>query len=337
MLLNARPVLGQVSSMATLSRDSLRNSTRRDKDIAVALGGGGAKGNSHIGVLRFLEQQGFHIRAIAGTSFGGMVACFYAAGFNPDEIEDIFAHVDQAKMYHRVKDETASLLGLTHVDGWLHESLGQLSFEELMIPCAVTAVDLRTANEVIIRRGPIRKAILSTIALPGIFPSYLSEELELIDGGLLNPVPVAVARSLAPSSPVVAVALNSPLGEAPKGRSLPVLNSLPDALAERLGNFRLAKALDIFLRSIEIGGRQIAELRLQLERPEVVIRPAVGDIGALDRVDVREVVKLGEEAARAVLPELLRATTWSAGISRKVFQRPMWSSKTSGRLGDGPK
>ena len=61
-------------------------------DISVALGGGGAKGNAHIGVLRFLEKQGFRIRAIAGTSFGGMVACFYAAGFGPDEIEEIFSH-----------------------------------------------------------------------------------------------------------------------------------------------------------------------------------------------------------------------------------------------------
>jgi len=323
--------------MATLSGDIGHNSARRETDIAVALGGGGSKGNSHIGVLRFLESQGFHIRAIAGTSFGGLVACFYAAGFTPDEIEEMFARVDQSKMYARVKDETSSLFGLTRVDGWLHESLGQLTFEELLIPCAVTAVDLRSSNEVIIKTGSVRQAILSTIALPGIFPSFLSEELELIDGGLLNPVPAAVARSLAPSLPIVAVALNSPLGEAPHVRSLPLLDSLPGPVAARLGNSRLARAFDIFMRSIEIGGRQIAELRLQLERPEVIIRPAVAEIGVLDRVDVHEVVKLGEQAARTKLPELIRATTWSAGLSRRVFQRPVWTSKTGGRLADGPK
>ncbi len=322
--------------MATLSSDVTHN-PRRDTDIAVALGGGGSKGNSHIGVLRVLESEGFHIRAIAGTSFGGMVACFYAAGFRPDEIEEIFARVDQSKMYERVKDEESSLLGLTRVDDWLRESFLELTFEQLFIPCAVTAVDLRTANEVIIRRGPVRQAILSTIAIPGIFPSFLSEELELIDGGLLNPVPVAVARSLAPSLPVVAVPLNSPLGEAPRVRSLPWLESLPGAVASRLGNMRWARALDIFMRSIEIGGRQIAELRLQLERPEVVIRPAVSEIGVLEHVDVHEVVKLGEEAARAKLPELLRATTWSAGLGRRVFQRPMWSAKPDSRPADGPK
>ena len=320
--------------MATLT-GSDRNQSRKGLDVSVALGGGGSKGNAHIGVLRVLEKQGFNIRAIAGTSFGGLVACFYAAGFSPDEIEEIFARVDQSKMYTRVKDEASSLLGLTHVDGWLTDSLGQLSFEELLIPCAVTAVDLRTANEVILRHGALRPAILSTIALPGIFPSFLSEELELIDGGLVNPVPVSVARSLAPSLPVVAVALNPPLGEPPRhSRSMSWLTGMP-GLISRLGTWRVARAFDVFMRSIEIGGRQLAELRLQLEKPEVLIRPDVSEIGVLDRVNVHEVVKLGEEAATAQLPELMRATTWSAGLSRRMFQRPTWTDRPGSRPANG--
>ncbi len=326
--------------MATLSveRSVTRgNGARKDLEISVALGAGGAKGNSHIGVLRVLEQQGFRIRAIAGTSFGGLVACFYAAGFSPDDIEEMFARVDQSRMYARSREDRSSLLGLNNVDGWLKETFGDFTFDDMVIPCAVAAVDLRTSNEVIIRKGPVREAILSTIALPGIFPSFLSEELELIDGGLLNPVPVSVARSLAPSLPVVAVALHSPLGEPPRQRALPWLEGLPARLAERLVKLRFAKALDVFMRSIEIGGRQIAELRLELEKPEVVIRPNVAEIGALDRVNVHEVVKLGEEAAQARLPEMLRETTWSAGLGRLVFQRPTWSSKPRGGTADRPK
>src|SRR5512140_1057700 len=86
--------------MATLSVDRSAGrgtGAKHDMEISVALGGGGSKGNAHIGVLRFLEKQGFHIRAIAGSSFGGLVACFYAAGFSPDQIEEIFSQVDQAK------------------------------------------------------------------------------------------------------------------------------------------------------------------------------------------------------------------------------------------------
>ncbi len=322
--------------MATLS-SLARNSSKRGMDITVALGAGGSKGNAHIGVLRFLEQEGFRIRAIAGTSFGGLVACFYAAGFTADQMEEMFSRIDQAKMYARGKYDTSSLYGLTKVDGWLNESLGELTFEELLVPCAVTAVDLRTSNEVLIKHGPVRHAILSTIALPGVFPSFLKEELELIDGGLLNPVPVAVARSLAPSLPVVAVPLTSPLGEAPQLHPLPMFGGLPQPFVERLSRTRIAKALDVFMRSVEIGGRQIAELRLELEKPEVIIRPAVSAIGLLDHVNVHEVVKLGEEAARAKLPELFRATTWSAGLSRRWFQRPTWMFGASGRLADGPR
>lgn len=321
----------------TTVRNFENNGFRAGMDVSVALGGGGAKGNAHIGVLRLLEKEGFRIRAIAGTSFGGLVACFYAAGFSPDEIEQAFAEVDQSTLFERIKDETSSLLGLSRVDGWLHESLRDLTFEGLKIPCAVTAVDLRTSNEVILRTGPLRPAILSTIALPGIFPSFLSEELELIDGGLLNPVPVAVVRSLAPSSAVVAVALNAPLGEPPRPPTLPLLRNLPEPLAARLGNLRVARALDVFLRGIEIGGRQICELRLQLEKPEVVIRPAVSEVGVLENVDVRAVARLGEDAARARLPELRRATTWSARVGRRFFQRPTWTENAGSSVNAGQK
>ena len=81
-------------------------------DITLALGGGGAKGNSHIGVLRRLEKEGFKVRAVAGTSFGGIVAVMYAAGYTPGEIEDIFAKVDQARLFGRSLAERPSLLGL---------------------------------------------------------------------------------------------------------------------------------------------------------------------------------------------------------------------------------
>ncbi len=315
--------------MATLSSTE-RNGFRKDLNISVALGGGGAKGNAHIGVLRYLEQQGFHIRAIAGSSFGGLVACFYAAGFSPDDIERLFADVDQSKVYKSDKKQSASLYGFAHVEQFLQDRLGELQFEDLQMPCAVTAVDLRTANEVIIRGGMVRQAIMTTIAMPGVFPSLLSGELELIDGGLLNPVPVALARSLAPSLPVVAVALNEPLGAPIRSRPVPFFSGLPKPLAASLSRTRFGRAMDVFMRSAEAGGREIAELRLQAERPEVVIRPKVSDVGVLQRVDVGRVAKLGEEAASLALPELLRVTTWRAGLGRRVFQRPTWNERQDG-------
>jgi NTE family protein len=288
-------------------------------DIALALGGGGAKGNAHIGVLRLLEGEGFRIRAIAGTSFGGLVACFYAAGFDPADIEDKFATVDQTRLFGRVRGESRSFLGLSRVEHWLDHTLAGRTFEEARIPCALTAVDLRTAQEVVLQRGSMRDAILATIALPGIFPSFLNGELELVDGGLLNPVPVALARSLAPWLPTVAVSLAQPLGKPPLSVSLPFVDTLPAPLAERIRGLRLTRASEIFLHALEIGGRQIAELRLKLEQPDILIRPAVGAIGALDPVDVHQVARLGEQAARDQLPELRRASAWPMRLRRWAF------------------
>jgi NTE family protein len=288
-------------------------------DLTLALGGGGAKGNSHIGVLRLMEKEGFRVRAIAGTSFGGMVACFFAAGFSPDEIESIFSAVDQSRLYERDKDEASSFLGLSRVKKWLDGHLGERTFDDLRIPCAVTAVNLHTSEEVIIKHGPVKDAILATIALPGIFPSFLREELELVDGGLLNPVPVALARSLAPSLPVVAVSLGTPLGQPARSVPMPLLDGLPSILAARISNLRVAKALDIFMRSIDIGSRQIAELRFQIEKPDVIIHPAVEEIGVLDRVDVKAVARLGEEAARVKLPELRQVTSWTRRLRHRIF------------------
>jgi NTE family protein len=288
-------------------------------DISIALGGGGAKGNSHIGVLRLLEQEGFHIRAIAGSSFGGMVACFYAAGFRPAQIEELFSNVDQSRLYDRSKDESSSLLGLSRVYEWLDNTLGERTFDDLVIPCAVTAVDLRTSQGVVLQKGLLRDAILATIAVPGIFPSFLLDDYELVDGALINPVPVALARSLAPSLPVVAVSLSSPMGKPPRSVPIPLIDNLPSSLASSISNLRVTKAFDIFMRSIDIGGRQIDELRLQIEKPDVVIRPEVDGIGLLDRVDVCQIAKLGEIAARDKLPELKRAAAWTTRLRHSIF------------------
>ncbi|MDO8754582.1 MAG: patatin-like phospholipase family protein, partial [Anaerolineales bacterium] len=87
--------------------------------ITLALGGGGAKGNAHIGVLRRLENEGYRIRSIAGTSFGGLVGIFYALGISPSKLMDIFEAVDQSRLYGRSAEDGPSLLGLSGVRKWL--------------------------------------------------------------------------------------------------------------------------------------------------------------------------------------------------------------------------
>jgi NTE family protein len=288
-------------------------------DISIALGGGGAKGNAHIGVLRRLEKEGFKIRAIAGTSFGGIVAVMYAAGHTPDEIEDIFAEVDQEHLYGRLPYEKPSLLGLAGVRKWLDAVLPGRTFVDLKIPCAVTAVDLNCGCEVILEDGLVKDALLATIAVPGIFPAHPWHEWELVDGGVLNPIPVSVARSLAPSLPVVAVTLQAPMGEPAHSLGVPVPSGLPKPIIDRLSHFRYAQAFDVFLRSVDVGNRAVAEYRLEVDKPDVVIRPAVSDIELLEQVDVREVARRGDEAVKAALPELRQMASWTSRLRRSLF------------------
>jgi NTE family protein len=286
-------------------------------DITLALGGGGVKGNAHIGVLRVLERSGVHIRALAGTSAGGLWGALYAAGYHPDDIEDIFRSVDPDTIYNRRPGEGPSWLGLAGIYEMLLEKFGDKTIEELSMPFAVTSVDIDRAEQVVLKKGRVMDAVLATIAVPGVFPPVIRDGRTLIDGGVLDPVPVALARSLAPDLPVVAVVLSPPLKEWGGPVRPRLLNSLP-FVANYIARLRITQATNIFLRSIDIGGAMLTELRLKIDKPDVVIRPAVPQIGLLDQVDISEVARLGEYAAEAALPEIRKAVSWRGWLGRRV-------------------
>lgn len=292
------------------------------KEIAVALGGGGARGNVHIGVLRALEDAGYHIAAIAGTSFGGLVAAFYASGYSPDEIESIFDKIDQNKLYELGIHNKPAVLGLSKIDQWLDGILGEKSFEETRIPCAMTAANLLCNCEVTLRSGALKNAVLATIAVPGIFPPYKTDEHYLIDGGVLNPVPVSLARELAPDLPVVAVALTQPLSPS-SSYHLPVSipSVIPESIIKRITRLNVAQAMNVFLQSVDMSNRAITELRLKDEPPDILIRPDVEGIGLLDQVDIPALARLGEDATKAILPDLALVMRPSRGFFNILFGR----------------
>src|SRR5690349_18982212 len=113
-------------------------------DITLALGGGGMRGVAHIGVLRVLEREGFRIRAVAGTSIGATVGAFYASGFSPDEIERMMVAVDQSRLYGWPFSEGPGFLGMRGIAHILKTHLGGRTFDDLKLPCAAVAVDLKS-------------------------------------------------------------------------------------------------------------------------------------------------------------------------------------------------
>jgi len=288
-------------------------------DITLALGGGGAKGNSHIGVIRRLEKEGYKIRSVAGTSFGGLVAILYASGLTPDEIEEVFTLTEQGSLYVRDSNDGPSLLGLSGARKLLDTLLGEKTFDDLKIPCAVTAVDAKTGNEVVISEGDLRNAVLATIALPGIFPPLHMNDWELMDGGVLNPVPVTVARMLSPELPIVAVVLNDPLDIPVHTYSIPVPSMLPKQITDRIYRTHVAQAFDIFMRAVDLSSRAVAHYRLEADAPDVIVRPNVHHLELLDKVVVKDVAMLGEIAVEEILPQLKKVTSWTNRMNKKFF------------------
>jgi NTE family protein len=288
-------------------------------DIALALGGGGIKGIAHIGVIRTLEQAGFTIKAVAGTSAGGLIGSIYSAGKSVDEIEDIILHVNQSRLFYRTPDDGPSVMGLGGIIQVLSEHIGNITFSDLKIPFACTAVDTITMQEYILDNGRVIDAVMATIAVPGVFPPKEMNSVVLVDGGVLDPVPVALARWLAPSLPVVAVCLSpAPEGWAHLSEfSMPVSNPFAQPILNQITKTRVAKAFQIFVRSMDITSHMLAELRLQTDKPEVIIRPNVSRFGMLDNVNPKELIDEGVIATEDALDDIQKVMGWTNQITRR--------------------
>lgn len=294
-------------------------------EVVLALGGGGVKGIAHVGVMRVLEKEGFKVHAIAGTSVGGLVGALHASGHTSDEIDGLLKELNNPRLFSRSHHDGPALMGLHGLNQVLLDVIGDCTFEECVIPFACTAVDLSLSQEVVLAKGSLIDALMATMAVPGIFPPRQIGSYLLVDGAVMDPVPVALARWLAPTYPVIAVCLTPtpekwahlpPQINMPEPSPIP----LPRQLIEQLRRMRFSQAFQIFVTSNDTTSRMLAELRMQQEHPDVIIRPAVEQFGIFDRVDPQELILIGEMAARKALPEIRQALSWSNQITR-YFKR----------------
>ncbi len=274
------------------------------KQIALALGGGGVRGSAHIGVLRVLEREGIEIAALAGTSIGGMVGALYFTGHSPDVIEQAAAGFNRRKLFRRGKEARNSFLGLGGLTAFLASQFGDTSIEDLAVPFAVTATDLNSGEEVVLDQGSLLDAVLSTIAFPGIFPTHTIGERELVDGAVTNPLPVALVRSMAPGLPVVAVALS---GRPSAAKKLSTSNDFTGfSFLKPFARLGWVQAFRVFNRSFSITRRRLGQIRLEIDKPDVVIYPEVSAVGMIDGTNVHALVKVGERATEDALLQLLK-------------------------------
>lgn len=283
--------------------------------ITLALGGGGLKGYAHIGVIAALQEHGYEIAGIAGTSAGGLFGSFFAYGYSTQEILSFIDDLDESNLFHHMPNDPPSLIGLKGVHVILQEKFGERTISDLKIPFATTAVDLNTNREIYLDCGKVTDAIRATIAVPGVFPYIQMGDLTLVDGGVYDPVPVNLARCIAGEYPVIAVCLTPPkeVSRDILRFQLPSFSPIPLPLIEYFANLKLGKALEVFLNSMDIMQTVMANMQLQLTLPDVELRPDTSKYFFIDKVDPFDLIQKGKEIVYTSLTQI------EAGI--QSFQR----------------
>jgi NTE family protein len=293
--------------------------TRHHKPrVGLALGSGSARGWAHLGVIRALEQAGIRPDLVCGTSIGALVGAAYAAG----ELD----RFEQWVLGLGVKDVVALMdLSLSggvlrgeRLMGFFRQHFADRPIEQLAMPFAAVATALHNGAEIWLRSGSTLDAVRASIALPGLFAPVLHEGMVLVDGGLVNPVPVSLARALG-ADVVIAVDLGSDI----LGRHLRA-QPAPEAFAGVVGGWirklqdnlgvqvlerqpdepRMPSLLDVLAASINVVQVRVARSRLAGDPPDVTVAPRLAHLRLLDYHRAREAIEEGHRAVERVAPTL---------------------------------
>jgi len=265
------------------------------RKVGLALGGGAARGLAHIGVVDVLQKEGIPIDMIAGTSIGALVGAVCAQGKDCGVVKDLAQSINLTKMMSLadLAIPKTGLIGGKRVIKLLKTVIGSdVTFEDLEIPLALVATDIMTGEEVVINQGSVLEGIRASISLPGIFTVVKWNNRYLVDGGLVNPVPVSVLKQMGADF-IIAVNVIPDIGE--RTRNM------------RRGKKQRSKAPNIFnvlLQSLYIGTYYLA--KSSLEGADIAISPKIAHINPADFHRAKEFILQGELAAQASIPEIKR-------------------------------
>ncbi|MGD8627133.1 MAG: patatin-like phospholipase family protein [Anaerolineae bacterium] len=185
------------------------------KKLGLALGGGGARGMAHVGILQVLAREGIPIDCIAGTSAGSLVGAAYAAGLGVDRLLELALDIRWRDL-GRLVWPGDGLVSFDRMEAFLVGQLGDLSFADLQIAYAAVAADLDTGRQVILRRGRLAPAVQASCSVPGLVTPVELDGRLLTDGGVVNNLPISVVREMG-ADVVLAVGLGDPTTGRPHG------------------------------------------------------------------------------------------------------------------------
>ncbi len=288
--------------------------------IGLALGSGSSRGWAHIGVIRALSEVGINPDIVCGCSVGALVGASYVTG-RLDKLEEWVGALTKLE-FARFFELDLSLKGFIDTErlrGFLAEQVcGEDDrIENFTKVYAAVSTELETGREVWFTRGPLMEAIRASISIPGLFPPFLHEGKWLVDGGLVNPVPVSVCRSLG-ADIVIAVNLNGDiLGKHPKQKEEPVdSEGIIDRFAKTLKSYSPAlfsgekpgkvppALLDTIALSLNIMQDRVTRSRMAGDPPDIHLTPKLSHMGLLEAYRGNEAIREGRECVKRMLPEI---------------------------------
>ncbi len=315
--------------------DSMKDKNKHKKirvpnnlKIALALGSGVARGFAHIGAIKTLNKYGVYPDIVTGTSIGALVGGCYLAG-RLEELEDWACNLNRMKVfsYLDLKIRSAGLIGGKKIDNLLRDRLGNIDIEELPKPFLCIASDMVTGHEVWLKQGNLVDVMKASFAMPGIFPPVRLHNRNLLDGALVNPVPVAPCLAMG-AHLTIAIDLNADmLGKTSNsergyqkvlGFDMLEEGALPDKNQSFLNRFSITRRLfrrennsaslfGVMFSSLNIIQDRITRSRLAGDPPDVHIKPKIGHIGLLEFEKSQELIKAGEEAVERKMPDIMDA------------------------------
>ncbi len=272
------------------------------KRLGLALGGGGARGLVHIGVLKALQESNLQPDCLAGVSMGGLIAAAYALGISPDEMERLSRELAQTRKLLSFIDHSLPRHGLvkgTRLLAFFEEITKGRTFEQLPIPLTLVAVDLNSGKEVHLNKGSIAEALRATISVPGLIAPFEKDGQRLVDGSLLNNVPVDVMTKMG-AEVTAAVSVYTPGDKASVWKMLqdtPVISGTVGDLIGVLGD-----SLDLLIQEQRVH-------KLNQAKPDFLIQPLIPKgISVVSGYDqAGELVQLGKDTTLKMLPDIRKA------------------------------
>ncbi|NLS44315.1 MAG: hypothetical protein GX969_01030 [Firmicutes bacterium] len=274
--------------------------TGRKRGVGLALSSGSARGLAHIGVLKVLEKERIPIKAIAGSSMGALIGGLYAAGVPPTELENIALKATRRTVLTHI-DLIPSLKGLVlgkKIEGMLRSFVGDKDFGELNIPMAIVATDIFTGEEVVFKdSGDLVDAIRASISIPVVFVPVRIGDRTLVDGGIVNPVPVNVLPALDSDAVRVAVSVIPKIEHKQGEKPTPV---------------------GMFLNAFDIMQNRL----YQANKPPatISIEPDVSFVSGLEFWEAKRLIECGERATLEAIPEIKRKLKPFSFLS--IFRKP---------------